>query len=340
MMPALRAGTMLSAAVLLSAGALRPAEAYAQARTHAVIVVGIGGTAEYRDAFHDQAMQLRNALIERHGVAEGDVTYLGETVDVAPEAIQERATRDNVLATLAGVAERAAPDDRVLLILFGHGTSGSSGAAFNLPGPDITPADVATALDAFGSQPVALVHTGSGSGAFVAPAAGPNRIVITATRTERELNATEFGAYFVDALAADGADMDRDGGVSLLEAYTYARQEVARHYESENEILTENALLEDDGDGEGTYEASADAGDGALAARFRLGGVATAAVPQSDDPVLQRLYRERTEIQRRVDELRAVRGSIDEARYLEDMEALLVELALKNREIRAAGGGA
>src|SRR5690606_38605727 len=96
---------------------------------------------------------------------------------------------------------------------------------------------------------------------------------------------------------------------------------------------------DDDGDGEGTYEAVANAGDGALAAAFQLGGQATSAIPETADPELQRLYRERNELQVRIDELRALRGSIEEERYLAEMEELLVALALKNREIRAAGGG-
>ena len=48
----------------------------AQGRTHAVIVVGLGGAAEYRESFHDEASRLYAALIERHGLADDDVTYL------------------------------------------------------------------------------------------------------------------------------------------------------------------------------------------------------------------------------------------------------------------------
>ena len=59
----------------------------------------------------------------------------------------------------------------------------------------------------------------------------------------------------------------------------------------------------------------------------------------SDDPVLARLYEERREIQDRIDELRAMRDALPPERYAEQLEDLLVELALKNREIRAREGG-
>ncbi len=58
-----------------------------------------------------------------------------------------------------------------------------------------------------------------------------------------------------------------------------------------------------------------------------------------DDPELARLYEERAEIQGRIDELRVLRGSMDDDAYLDALEPMLVELALKNREIRAAEGG-
>ncbi|MEX2465930.1 MAG: hypothetical protein WD995_03420 [Gemmatimonadota bacterium] len=307
-------------------GLSTPVEAAAQSRTHVLIVVGLGGTAEYRETFHEQARSLREALIEEHGVRDADVVYLGERVDVAPDVIRDRSTRDNVMGTLSRFAEDADASDRVLVVLIGHGTSGSGGESFNLPGPDASPSEFAAALDGFPSQSVAFVHTGSGSGAFLEPLAGPDRIVITATRSGRELNATRFAAHFVSAFTGEGADIDRDGSISLQEAFTYARDEVARHYEAENQILTENAVLQD--------------GDAGLASTFAFGGPGAATdVPETDDPEVARLYEERGEIQSRIDELRTLSGSIDEDVYLERMEELLVELALKNREIRAAGGG-
>ncbi len=57
------------------------------------------------------------------------------------------------------------------------------------------------------------------------------------------------------------------------------------------------------------------------------------------DPELIRLYGEKAELERRVMELRAIRGQMEESRYEEELESLLVALALKTREIREKGGG-
>lgn len=328
-----------AAAVIMLAGWTAPAAA--QARTHTLIVVGLGGTAEYRQTFHDQARTLRTALVERHGVSAEDVVYLGERTELDPGIIDDRSTRDNVLGALERMARSAGPTDRTLIVLIGHGTSGPGGESFNIPGPDVSPADFVDALRAFGERPVAFVHTGSGSGAYLDPLAAPGRVVITATRSGRELNATRFAEHFVAALSSDGADIDRDGTVSLLEAYTYARDEVARYYATQNQIQTENAVLADGAIRLGVQGATdRPATDTPLANRFAFGGRATTDVPETDDPVLGRLYRERAAIQARVDELRTLSGTLPEDVYLSRMEDLLVELALKNREIQAAGGGA
>lgn len=334
-----RPGTAARAALVLGLAA-SAAPLAAQGRTHAVVVVGLGGAEEYRRSFHEEASELYRALIERHGLPAEDVTYLGEKVETDPEMISMTSTRANVLQVLGEIAQRAAPMDRLLVVLIGHGTSARGEAQFNLPGPDLTPSDFQMGLMAFPTQTLALVHTGSASGAFVGPLSGPNRILVAATRSEMERNATEFGQFFVRAIAADeAADLDKDERVSLLEAFEYARREVERHYETENEMLTEHAVLDDNGDGEGSADASLEGPDGPLAATFQLGGVSGTAGQTPDDPELARLYEERNEIQGRIDQLRAVRDSMSEDDYLDALEPLLVELALKNREIRALEGG-
>jgi hypothetical protein len=329
------AGGLACLALLAAASA---EHAQAQARAHVVIVVGIGGTAEFRESFHTEASLIYTALTEKHSIPADDVVYLGERVDVAPSMISEQSTRANVLRVLGEISQRAAAGDRVLVVLIGHGTESNGEAQLNLPGPDLTPSDFQLASMAFPTQQLALVHTGSAGGGWVEPLAGPNRIIISATRSSREQNATEFGQFFAEAIAGEGADLDHDGRVSLLEAFMYARQEVVRHYEEQNEMLSEHAVLEDDGDGEGSLDAGLESADGRLAATFTIGGSARTGTQATDDPVLARLYGERDDIQRRIDELRVVRDALTEDEYLARLEPLLVELALKNREIQERGG--
>ena len=106
------------------------------------------------------------------------------------------------------------------------------------------------------------MNTASASGPFVEALAAPGRTIVTATRTGAEQFATLFGGYFVDALASDAADADKNRRVSVLEAFNAAKIDVARAYEKQGIMVTEHPLLEDGGDGEGSLEPAANGKDG------------------------------------------------------------------------------
>lgn len=317
-------------------------------QTHVLVVVGLGGDPLYTEQFHGWASALIDAAMENYGVPADNITYLGERVDVDPERIDDRSTRDNVRAAIDAIAERAGPTDHVAIVLFGHGTF-TDGPKFNLPGRDPSPEDFAPMLDRLGRRRVTFVNTASASGPFVETLSGEGRVVMTATRNGRERNATRFGGYFVEAFGEGGeeADQDRDSRVSMLEAFTYARLKVLAEYETEGILRTEHALLDDNGDGEGTEEPDPLEGDGMLArTAFLTAGEVLAAerMPFADDPELAPLYAQRTELEARIDELRILRGGAEQEAYEAELERLLIELALKSREIRqleeARGGAA
>jgi hypothetical protein len=78
------------------------------------------------------------------------------------------------------------------------------------------------------------------------------------------------------------------------------------------------------------------ANDGALARSLYItGGAGRLAQQLPDDPELRALYEQRQALEERIDQLKLLKGGTDPARYEKDMETLLVELALKSREIRA-----
>jgi hypothetical protein len=306
---------------------------------HVLIVVGIGGEQEYQDRFHEWASALKEALVARHGLAAGNVTYLGEDPARDPARIQGPSRRENIEAALRGIAERAGPQDRVLVVIFGHGTTRGNESLLNLPGPDLSADSLAVALAAFPTQEVAVVNTASASGDFVEALSGPRRTVITATRTASERNETWFGKHFAEAYSGDQADLDKDGRVSLLEAYEYARREVARQYQEATLLLTEHSLLDDDGDERGTSAPADSTADGRLAETFAFGRLGSVNPSNVTDPVLKGLLEQRAEMERRLDALRARRETMDPAAYDSELEALLVEIALKDREIRLRGPG-
>lgn len=313
----------------------------AAAQTHLLVVSGLGGAVKYSEAFHRWATTMIDAALDRYGLPESNVVYLAEKVERDSARIRGRSTKENVLGTLASLAERAGPDDQIFILLIGHGSVRDGEPRINLPGPDMTASDFASALEPFRSQRIAFVNATSASGDFIGALSGENRAIITATKSGYERNETLFARYFVEAFAQDVADSDKDGRVSVLEAFNYARREVARLYESENRLLSEHALLDDNADGVGSGEPDIRGPDGALAGRLFLAGatgVATASGPIAD-PELAALYRDKRALEEEIAALRARKDEMESQAYELELERLLLDLALKTRAIRDREGG-
>jgi hypothetical protein len=141
-----------------------------------------------------------------------------------------------------------------------------------------------------------------------------------------------FGGYFVDALAGTDADADKNRRISVLEAFNYAKHEVVTAYEREGIMLTEHALLNDSG-GEGIQDPTAEGKQGKVAAVLSLGSLSSGE-PLPSDPKLRALYQQRRDLERRVEALKLLKGSMPADRYASELEKLATELALKTREIR------
>src|SRR5439155_14940302 len=234
--------------------------------------------------------------------------------------------------------------DQIIIVIFGHGSGAAEDSKVSLPGPDMNARDFANALAQFKTQQVAFVDMTSASGDMLPVLSAPNRVVITATKSSFERNESQFAGYFVDALSSEGADTDKDGRVSLLEAFRYAVAETRRYYEQQSRLQTEHAQLDDDGDKKGAAEPDARVvagqGDGGVARRIFLGGgtYASGGRPNPNDPRLAGLYKERFGLEEQIEALKRRKTTLGAEAYDDALEKLLVELAMKSREIRALEG--
>jgi len=291
-----------------------------------LIVVGLAGDPEHGELFTKWGTALAESSAK-----------VGVTADRLIHLADKTATREEVTSALTTFAAAAGPDDVVYVVLFGHGTFDGTTARYNLTGPDMTPVDFNNVLRKLPTRNVVFVNTASASAPFVEALSGPGRTIITATRTGAQQFATLFGGYFVEAFSTAAADGDKNGRLSMLEAFEYARAEVARAYKEQGLLPTEQALLDDNGDKTGSQTASVTGADGKLAASMSLGSVADAA-PLPEDPKLRALYLERRDLERRVESLRLLKDSMPAAKYASELERLVTDLALKTREIRSIEG--
>ncbi|WP_435104092.1 C13 family peptidase [Arhodomonas sp. AD133] len=311
-----------------------PAVSAAVGERHLLVVSGLGGEPYYRDVFHRWSLTLLETIHGRYAMDDARSIYLSAHPELAPERVDGISRKAAVLTAIATLAERSSPGDRILIVLIGHGSAQGPEALFNLPGPDLSATDLADALAALADRRVAVIDTTPASAPFLTALSRENRVIVSATANAAEAQHTRFAAYFVEALANDAADTDKDKAISLLEAFRYAKRQVAQAYHSEQRLLTEHALLDDDGDGRGSPEPSPEGGDGGLARRFTLAQPAT---DGGDERVTVAQQALDVQAQRLVDligRLKRDKRVLPPERYRDRLESLLVALALNRRAYR------
>jgi hypothetical protein len=290
------------------------------AATYYVTVAGLGGAPEYETQFEKWAADLDREL---HSNSAGVqvVTLSGPS-----------ATRQRIQQTLSSIAAQAQAEDAFALFLIGHGTFDGTDYKFNIPGPDIAAAELAALLNHIPARRQLVVNMTSCSGASVAALARKDRIVITATKSGNEKNATVFARYWVDALRDPAADTDKNGTVSALEAYRYAERKTAAYFESEKLLATEHPMLTDTGSANAARDPKPENGQGMLAAAFALlrpeAESATNVAPEK-----QRLLTKKQDLEAKIDRLKYQKAAMTPEEYKQQLTALLLELARTQAEI-------
>jgi hypothetical protein len=294
----------------------------------ALVVSGASGGEPYTAQQAKWRAALLSALRERFGIDASRIVALGEAAEPGT-ADAKAATAAEVRRAFASYA-RLKQEDTLLVVLIGHGTADTDEAKFNLVGPDLSAAEWRDLVRPIRGR-VVFVNTSSASFPFLERLSGPRRVVITATDSIAQKFVTVFPEYFIQALVDPAADIDKNGRISIWEAFSAASVAVRQHYEQRGQLTTERALLDDNGDGVGR-EAGTPGGDGSLASRVYLD--AHVGPEAATDPVLVELLQRRASLEADVDELRTRKPLMPAADYAAEFERLMIDLARVSREIR------
>jgi hypothetical protein len=302
----------------------RPA---ADRNKYALIISGASGDAAYAKQFAQWTTALREALVGKFGFAGDRVKMLTEK---PADSNAAPATADEVKRTFVSLRTELNSDNVLFVFLIGHGTFDGKEAKFNLVGPDLSAGDYNNLLSLLPTHRMIIFDMTSTSGEFIKPLSAKGRVIVTATRSGQETNATRFTEFLIAALGAADADTDQDGRISVLEAFTYANRLTADFYTRAGRLATEHALLEDNGDGVGHQKA--EGGDGLLA---RATYVDSLSLEQAAaNAATAKLLRERTRLEGEIAQLIARKRDLPESEYETGLEKLFIELAKVNRAIR------
>jgi len=291
-----------------------------ETRTTVILVIGAPGEAEFGSNFLHQAELWEKAC------AQGDARRITIGLDA------NSSTNDYDLLRQALAEQPKDGPAQLWLVLIGHGTFDGKQARFNLRGPDLSADELADWFKSF-RRPLAIINTAASSAPFLTKLSATNRVIISATRSGNEQNYTRFGSYFANALTDPQADVDHDGQISLLEAFLAASRQSTEFYKLQGRLVTEHALIDDNGDGRGTpaewfkgLQAVKQARDGAaldgnFAQQFRL-------IPSAAELALTaEQLAQRDALERAVLLQREKKAQMPEDEYYQELEKLLLQLA-------------
>ena len=301
-----------------------------------MIICGSGGTEEYQKRFADWGRRLQRVLIEQMGHPENNVRLLMEPGQNADSAAPTTSL-ESIRSYMKEFAERISTDQDFYIYLIGHGSYLRNVSKFNIPGLDLTAAELDDLIGTVSARRVIVINAASSSAGFINELSGPNRIICTATKSADERNATEFMEYFIQGLEESSADQNRDERISVLETCRQAAALTSAWYLGEGLLSTEHALLDDNGDGLGSrlpiddtsHDELTDAlPDSVLAAAIYIKDFSfPPAVPQE-------LIEQYLSTLQKIDELKRRKGSTERDQYYADLESMLIQAARANRKIR------
>ncbi|HXD72090.1 MAG TPA: hypothetical protein VN628_00065 [Vicinamibacterales bacterium] len=276
--------TPLRLAVLVFA-ATAVAASTASADTYALIVSGASGGPTYATKYDGWRTTLVTTLKVKFGYGDDHVLSLGE------------ATREQVHQAFQALRARMTRDDVLFVALIGHGTDDK----FNLVGPDMRAADWAAELKGIDGRTV-FVDTSSSSYVFFTQLSSPGRVVISANESAAQQFETVFPEFFVTAFTDAAADADKDGRVSMLEAFQYASAKVRTWFDQHNQLPTERALITEEAVARATFLQS------------RAGG-----------------SKRQADLESAIASLKARKSTMSQEAYDAELERLLTELARVSR---------
>ena len=293
-----------------------------------MIITGAGGEEEYTELFAEWGGGLAKAF-------DGNAA---EMVHITNKP-EDTGARKTVESTLKKWVEK--PDVEIWILLVGHGTFDGKVAKFNLVGNDASDADFKHWLKPH-RGPLVFINTSSCSAPFIRSLSGPNRVVATATKSGYEQNFCRFGGYMAAALGQAEADLDKDGAVSVLEAFLIASRQAGEFYRENDRLVSENALLDDNGDGMGTPAdwfrgvRTQKKAKGKSSADGKLSRLVFPVIPPAEKDIPAPLRKKRLAIEAKIETLRSLKKTLEAEIYYRDLEKLFLELAATNDEIETA----
>jgi hypothetical protein len=325
--------------LFLNTPSTKAQSAFTFGERYAVILGGVGGQEEFTEKYFAQTNRMYDLLVDTLSYKRENIYYLFEHPGFDSLKIQYKATAVQVRKVFNQLAQKMNSQDQLFIFMVGHGTFDGDWSKFNLVGPDLRDIDFAQLLSGLPTKKIILVNTASASGPFIKKLSGEERVIITATKSGAEYHETTFADFFLDALATEEADFNKDRRISMLEAFKYARNQQDTWYKDKRRLRAEHPLLDDNADGQGSQEVD-NGSDGLWASRVFLGPISVELEsvlkkPKSEPySPLDSLKLEKLRLQQEIEDLKARKRQMESNKYVGELERLLLRLARVTKQLK------
>ena len=246
---------------------------YAQTRDkpwHVVICSGILQDAQVSKAEAQVIDGLSRFFTDKLGIDREAIDIVCDEKSLAFGQNTTACTRKNLEKRLAKIVSDNLDIEKFVFYYTGQANRAADTLRLNVREQDIVHNELVQWLSAIKAKQKLIVLDCPCAGLAIKDLADPNTIIVCSARSD-QYDSPRFSDYFVPALLQWEPDKDADGRLSLLEAFQTTCRELEGYYEKEKCYKSENALLEDDGDGVPSQQPwlFAQSGkDGARAAQF------------------------------------------------------------------------
>src|SRR5437867_3458594 len=300
----------------------------------AILLSGISGDPDLQKEFLAWIKEIHAALRGPLQFPSEHVYVLFDDPSKDPTLIRYKSTRENLESVCREIAGKARKEDLVFVFITGHGNFDGKVYKLNLPGPDPTAEELAAILYSIPAQRFVVANMTTCSGGSIPALSGKGKVIISATKSGMEKNQTQMGRFFAQAFKEGNADLDKNGRVSVLEAFNYASLKVEEFYAKEGLLKTEHPVLEDDGDGQAQASPGPENGEGLLARTTFLDAGSPRPAQGRRSPAEEALILETQSLEKQIEALKYTKAEMSEAEYEKKLEALLLRLAGINRKLQ------
>ncbi len=201
------------------------------AECRAILVETMPGSKVYARRFQDWITRF-HAYLVKTGVPAANITVLSGDKDFKSPIVTGPATMESLCKAIAETGKLCGEKDQFALVIIGHGSTVDKLPSLLLPGPDMTPEDLAKAMAAVTAGSQVILNFSGSSGNFLKALVAKGRVNIAATSPEEQVESI-LAEFFLKALetgAADGEGVSgnaKDGQVTLLEAFNWSSYQAA-----------------------------------------------------------------------------------------------------------------